>query len=92
MRYSYKRGGTKCTTQKYGGYMVNTIASERTRMGLSQAQLAEMIGKGRATIAKWEADPFSISGTNLCRLSNIFGCSIDYLLGISDERMPNREV
>lgn len=69
--------------------MINTIASERTRMGLSQSQLAEKLGKGRATIAKWESDPFSISGTNLCKLSNFFGCSIDYILGISDERMPN---
>lgn len=68
--------------------MVNTIASERTRMGLSQTQLAEMLGKGRATIAKWESDPLSITGANLCRLSGFFGCSIDYLLGRTEERKP----
>lgn len=72
--------------------MVNTIASERTRMGLSQSQLAEKLGKGRATIAKWESDPLSISGANLCKLSEYFGCSIDYLLGISNERMPAKGV
>lgn len=72
--------------------MVNSIASERTRIGLSQNQLAEKLGKSRSTIIKWESDPLSISGANLCKLSDFFGCSIDYLLGISNERMPAREV
>lgn len=68
--------------------MVNSIASERMRLGLSQSQLAEKLGKQRSTIARWESDPLSISGSILCELSDMFGCSIDYLLGRTEERVP----
>lgn len=68
--------------------MVNSIASERTRMGLSQSQLAEKMGKQRSTIARWESDPLALSGSVLCELSDLFGCSIDYLLGRTEERVP----
>lgn len=70
--------------------MVNTIASERTRMGLSQSQLAEKMGRQRSTIARWESDPLSLSGSVLCELSDMFGCSIDYLLGRTEERVPTK--
>lgn len=72
--------------------MVNSIASERTRMGLTQTQLAEHFGKQRSTIARWESDPRALSGNILCELSDYFGCSIDYLLGRTDERVPGRGV
>lgn len=68
--------------------MINSIASERTRMGLSQTQLAEKLGRKRATIARWESDPQSVSGSTLCELSDFFDCSVDYLLGRTDERIP----
>lgn len=70
--------------------MNNSIASERTRMGLSQSQLAEKMGKQRSTIARWESDPLTLSGSVLCELSDLFGCSIDYLLGRTDERVPTK--
>ena len=70
----------------------NAIKSERTRMGLSQKELADLVGKGRATVARWESDPFSVDGDKLCKLSDIFGCSIDYLLGRTDERVPSGRV
>ncbi len=68
--------------------MTNTIASERKRLGLSQAQLGEMMGRDRATISRWETDPMSVSGSILCKLARIFNCSIDYLLGLTEERTP----
>jgi len=46
------------------------------------------MGKQRSTIARWESDPLSISGSTLCELSDLFGCSIDYLLGRTEERVP----
>lgn len=69
--------------------MVNTIASERARIGLSQNKLASMIDKDRKTIIRWESDPLSITGENLCKLSKLFNCSVDYLLGLTDERVPH---
>ena len=74
-------------------YVTGTVIRNlREKNKMTQLQLAEKLGKGRATIAKWESDPLSISGANLCKLSAYFGCSIDYLLGISNERMPARRV
>ena len=68
--------------------MVNTIASERKRLGLSQAELGELIGKDRSVVSRLESDPMTLNGQMLCKLSSIFKCSADYLLGLSDERVP----
>ena len=68
--------------------MNNTIASERTRLGLSQDELAQELKKSRSTIQRWEKSPEEISGANLIKLSTLFGCSIDYLLGNTIERTP----
>lgn len=69
--------------------MVNSIAGERTRIGLSQAELAEKLGvKDRKTIMRWESDPKNVTGDYLCKMSELFGCSVDYLLGLTNERMP----
>ena len=66
--------------------MTNTIESERRRLGLTQAQLGEKIGKDRSTIGRWEADPSRIEARYLYALSELFQCSIDYLLGLTPER------
>ena len=68
--------------------MTNTIASERKRLGLSQKDLGGMLGKNRSTIARWEADPSVITVEYLEKMVNIFGCSLDYLLGRVEERTP----
>lgn len=67
---------------------MNAIASERARLGMSQDDLAQKVGKGRGTIIRWEANPASISGNYLIQLAALFGCSIDYLLGLTSERVP----
>ena len=68
--------------------MLNTIASERTRLGLSQEEFAEKIGKSRGTIVRWESNVTALDGETLCNLAEIFGCSIDYLLGRSEYCVP----
>lgn len=72
--------------------MTNTIASERKRLGLSQQGLGEMLGKDRSTIARWEADPSSVTVKYLEMMVGIFGCSLDYLLGRVDERTPSNRM
>lgn len=68
--------------------MTNNLESERRRLGLTQEELAMKVGKGRATIIRWESDPYSITGTYLVKLAQLFQCSIDYLLGQTTERTP----
>lgn len=67
---------------------INAIASERTRLGLSQTELGREIGKDRSTIARWESDPTSMGIQSLLLLAERFNCSVDYLLGLTDERVP----
>lgn len=67
--------------------MPSNIASERRRLGLTQSDLAKMVGKGRSSICKWEKDPDTIDGGSLKALARIFSCSTDYLLLRTDERV-----
>lgn len=67
---------------------INSIASERARFGWSQTDLGKKVGKDRKTVARWEADPSSMPIRSLIQLAKLFNCSTDYLLGLTDERVP----
>jgi transcriptional regulator with XRE-family HTH domain len=69
---------------------MNCIASERVRMGMSRAQLAEQLGVNPQTIKGWELGYHECSGSNIKRMSDMFGCTADYLLGKTDERLSIR--
>jgi len=47
--------------------------------------LAELIGVNIATVYRWKNNDTDISLNNLLKLANCFNCSIDFLLGRSDE-------
>jgi transcriptional regulator with XRE-family HTH domain len=49
-----------------------------------QRDLAKKIGVGRTTIGRYEAGEISPDIEKLIELSNIFDCSLDYLLGKSN--------
>lgn len=56
---------------------------------LSQERLADLCGVGHKVVCKWENDYFLPYADNLCKLSDIFGVSINYILRgkpISDDR------
>lgn len=56
------------------------IRAERTKKGLSQQKLAEMLFVEPQTISKWERGLGLPDYDNLFRLKDIFGCSISDLL------------
>ena len=58
------------------------IEAERARHGISNDSLAEKLGVSRKTIFNW-MDKGNIPSSALIRMADIFGCSIDYLLGRS---------
>lgn len=65
---------------------MNPIASERVRVGLNQDELAEKLGlKSRATVASYE-NGGEIPASKLVSMTRIFGCSADYLLGLTENR------
>lgn len=66
--------------------MPNNITSERMRIGIDQVELARMLGVSASTVSRWERNVLKPYGSDLVAMHEVFGCSTDYLLGISDER------
>lgn len=56
------------------------IVSLRKQKGLSQDQLAELLGVSRQSVSKWERDEAFADTEKVLALSRIFGVSCDYLL------------
>ncbi len=64
------------------------IASERMRVGMTQEELANQLGVSLSTVHCYEHGKRKLSDDMLVKLANLFGCSTDYLLGRTDERLP----
>jgi transcriptional regulator with XRE-family HTH domain len=65
---------------------LKTIASERALLGLNQNGLAKMVGVSQATISSWELGKSEPGAEAIRKMAQIFGCSADYLLGMSTNR------
>ncbi len=74
--------------------MANCVGSERRRLRLTQAELAEIVGVSRYAVIAWERknDLSTIRYSSLKKLVEVFGCSEDYLLGKTDERLPKEVI
>lgn len=53
----------------------------REYSGLSQKKLAEKIGVSQATVGMWESGKREPNFNMLCTLSDLFGVSVDELIG-----------
>lgn len=58
----------------------------RAEKNFSQKQLAEMLNVAQNTVSNWENGTREPDNSTLLELSVIFDCSVDYLLGKTDER------
>ena len=56
------------------------LKEARKKTGLTQEELAELIGVSRAAVAKWETDNGLPDIENLKTVAGLLGVSIDYLL------------
>ena len=65
---------------------MNRIKSLREEFGFTQQDLANRLDGAKSTIAMYENETRKPSLEVLVKLSEIFNCSIDYLLGKSDIR------
>lgn len=65
------------------------IELERTRLGLNQIELAKKLNlSSSASISQYESGERTPSDDIKLKMADIFGCTIDYLLGKSDIRNP----
>lgn len=60
---------------------------QRLRMerNITQKQLAEMLRTSTSTVAMWESAKRETNFATLCIIADVFGVTIDYLLGRSAE-------
>lgn len=56
------------------------IEAERARKGISNDSLAEKLGVARKTLYNW-MEKGNIPVSALIQMADLFGCTIDYLLG-----------
>lgn len=67
--------------------MISNIRGERSRLDMTQGQLAESLGVAESTIRRWEDGATRPSPQALIDMSGMFGCTIDWLLGRTDDRL-----
>jgi transcriptional regulator with XRE-family HTH domain len=62
-------------------YLKKRLWSLRKEKGISQAELAGLIGRSRITIIRWESGKFEPCINDLVKIARVFEVSVDYLLG-----------
>lgn len=58
----------------------NPITKRRLELGLTQVQLAEMLGRQQQSISDWETGRSTPTMRSLSKLSKVLSCSIADLL------------
>ncbi len=71
---------------------MNRIKSLREDFGYTQQELADKLNGAKSTIAMYENETRKPSLEILVKLSEIFNCSIDYLLCKTDIRNPGKQI
>lgn len=57
------------------------IREYRIKLGLTQAQIAENLNVGSNAVSQWETGTRSPNVRYIQMLAEVFGCSVDNLLG-----------
>lgn len=64
---------------------MNRIKDLRLEKSLTQAKLAKLLGLNQTAIGKYERGELEPNIQTLIKLSRLFECSIDYLIGNTDD-------
>ena len=67
---------------------MNRLKALRAARGLNQAQLGKMLNCTDVTISRYETGQRGLDSETIAKLCEIFACSADYLLGLSDLPRP----
>lgn len=66
--------------------MRQNMKAERGRKNMSAKEVAKCIGVHENALLRWENGDSEPLGSNLIALADFYGCTPDYLLGLTDER------
>lgn len=64
---------------------MNRIRELRVEKGITQVKFAQMLSTSQANISGWELEKWEPDKNALKKMSEIFGCSIDYILGYENK-------
>lgn len=64
------------------------LASERIRLGMNQTICAEKLDVSVKQLVKYESNAGDMPADFVKRAADFFGCSADYLLDMTDDRLP----
>lgn len=67
-------------------YPLKNIEAERARAGMTRKELADSLGITEKTLRTWIRGVYAIPSNKLLAMQGLFHCSIDYLLGLTDQR------
>lgn len=71
---------------------MNRIAELRNKKGLSQAQLGKLVGAAQNTVSNWENNNRIPDYNMLEMLSNIFDCSVEYIMGKTENESKIKNI
>ena len=78
--------------QKKKEAIASRLALARKQAGLSQAQVAKMLNLHRPSISEAEGGRRNVSATEIAKLAEIYGVSVDWLAGSdTDSADQNRD-
>ena len=66
----------------------NKLKELRKKSGLTQEQMAQYMGVDQSLITKLENGSRNLSVTMMDKICDLFGCTEDYLTGVSDSFIP----
>jgi transcriptional regulator with XRE-family HTH domain len=69
--------------------LINRIKLLRVEKGMKQSKLAEYLKVAQSTVSGWETGNYEVDHENLCKMADLFECSIDYLLCRTNIRNSN---
>lgn len=64
------------------------FAEQLTKKGMSQTKLAKEIGTPQQTLSDWSNGPSEPGPEDLRKMAKVFGCTVDYLVGLTSHPMP----
>lgn len=65
--------------------MKNYLKNKRMEKGLTQSQLAKIIGVGRVSITRYETGKDIPPMRKAIKIAKVLGCTLDELFGMEDE-------
>lgn len=66
--------------------MRGNMKAERARSGMTAEEVAKKIGVHPNAVLRWESGEAEPMASNLVKLSILYDCSVEYLLGYTDVR------